>query len=1025
MSRSVLLLLIVFNSVVALAQGPVLRLSQYAHASWRLQDGVFNGVPTAIVQTADGYLWIGTTSGLMRFDGVRLVTWTPPPEASALTHGVYSLGASRDGSLWIGSSVLMRWKDGKLSGYPNLDARINAILEDPAGGVWVTRSRIRDGQGPLCHIVDDQVKCFGNRDGISIPYAGPLFRDMSGTLWLGGSGGLARGTPGSFVTFVPPALKPLDQLSGVTALANGPNGSMLVGMAQSGRDLGLQEFQADHWNPFAGDGFDGSTLQINNLLLDRSGSLWIGTVSQGLGVVRDRRIDYFRSSDGLSSNVINAIYEDRENNIWVVTSAGLDRFRVPKVLTFSSREGLSSDYAGSVVAASDGTVWVGNHDALDEVHEGVVSSIRANQGLPGRRVTVLLEDHSGRLWVGVDNTLSVREGGRFHALSRSDGSPVGTLQGLIEDQNGDLWGRPVPSSSRLIHIHGFTVQEESIGPEPSYITSIAADPSGGIRVGFRNGDIALYANGTMSGVMTGGKRPVFDLHPTSDGHVLNLASGELISWQNGKPQSLGLQNGLPCNNSYTFILDRQGTLWLYSSCGLIEISNKELQRWWSDPKAKLQYSLFDIFDGAQGGDTSFTPKASEAPDGKLWFVNGITAQMIDPKNLSTNGLAPPVHIESLIADRKSYPLQQALRLPPLTHDLEIDYTGLSFVVPQKVQFRYRLEGSDKDWQDPGTRRQVFYTNLDPGRYRFHVIASNNDGVWNSSEASFEFTIEPALYQTWWLKTASVLVALALIAWVIRRRMQIVARNIHARLAERLDERERIAREMHDTLLQGAMSASIQLDLAEDQLAEDSPVKGLLQNALATLRQVIEEGRTALRGLRFQDVENNDLAKAFQRIKQEFPHKATIMFGVLAQGAPRVVRTEIGDEIYRIGREAILNAYVHSEAATIEVEIQYASTHLGLLVRDDGRGIDSSILEGGRDGHWGLVGMRERSQRIGGTLKLRSRAGAGTEIELMVPGDIAFEGESGNSTPRWLRWLGREGFDTIGRKARDKRDERGE
>jgi signal transduction histidine kinase len=215
---------------------------------------------------------------------------------------------------------------------------------------------------------------------------------------------------------------------------------------------------------------------------------------------------------------------------------------------------------------------------------------------------------------------------------------------------------------------------------------------------------------------------------------------------------------------------------------------------------------------------------------------------------------------------------------------------------------------------------------------------------------------------------------------------------------------------------------MQLDLAEDQLAEDSPLKGLVQSVLATLRHVTEESRMALRGLRLDDVENNDLAKAFQRVKLEFPHKDTVVFRVVAQGTPRAVRTEIRNEIYRIGREAIVNAYVHSEAATIEVEIQYARIQLSLLVRDDGRGIDSSILQGGRDGHWGLSGMRERSRRIGATLKLRSRPGAGTEIELMVPGHIAFEDNSGNSTPRWLSWLGREGFNGSSRRARDKQNE---
>ena len=1008
MSRNILLLLIVLNSIAALALDPDLRMSQYAHTSWRLQDGVFNGIPTAIVQTPDGYLWIGTTSGLMRFDGVRFVPWTPPTEGPALPHEVYSLGASRDGSLWIGSSALLRWKDGKLSGYPNLDARINAILEDPAGGVWVTRSRIQDGRGPLCHVSDERVQCFGSRDGISIPYAGPLFHDTSGTLWLGGSAGLARGRPGSFETFVPPALKPLEQLSGVTALANGPNGSMLIGMGQSGRNMGLQEFKTAHWSSFAGDGFDGSTLQINNLMTDRSGSLWIGTVSRGLCVVRGRRIDYFRNSDGLSSNVINAIYEDRENNIWVVTSGGLDRFRVPKVVTFSSREGLSSDYAGSVVATADGTVWVGNHDALDEIRDGTVSSIRAEHGLPGKRVTVLLEDHLGRLWVGVDNTLSVREGTRFHTLSRSDGNPVGTLQGLIEDRNGDLWGIPVPNSSRLIHIHGFSVQEEAVGPEPSYITSIAADPSGGIRVGFRNGDIALYANGAMSGIMTGSKRPVYDLHPTSDGRVLNLASGELIGWQNGKPQSLGLQNGVPCNNSYTFILDRQGTLWLYSSCGLIEISNKELQRWWNDPKSRLQYSLFDIFDGALGADTSFTPTASEAPDGKLWFVNEIAAQMIDPKNLPTNGLAPPVHIESLIADRKSYPLQQALRLPPLTRDLEIDYTGLSFVVPQKVQFRYRLEGSDKDWQDPGTRRQAFYANLHPGHYRFQVIACNNDGLWNDAGAVFDFVIPPTFVQSSSFKAICVAAFAAFLLLAYHLRMTQVTRQVRARMSARAAEREAIARDLHDTFFQSIQGLLLRFHTATSKLQPEHPAREMFDEVLKESDDVMAEGRDLLVDLHATTSRLKGLPTALADYGEQMREGRSSNFTVAVNGMVRPLHPIIFEELSRIGKEAIGNAFRHSTARSIEAELNYEPDELRMRIRDDGSGIDVNILkEGHRDGHLGLPSMRARAKNIGAHLDLWSRSGMGTEIEVRIPASLAYSSaQNGDSQDKPGRFSGR-------------------
>ncbi len=1003
LGRIVLLTSIVSTSM-ALAHDPSLRATQYAHTSWRLQDGLFNGIPTAIVQTADGYLWIGTSSGLVRFDGVRFVPWTTSPEGSALSRGVYALGASRDGSLWIGASDMMRWKNGKLSTYPNLDGRINAIIDDPAGGVWVTRSRTRDGLGPLCRISDDRVKCFGPYDGISISYAGALFRDASGYLWFGGSGGFARGRPGSFETFVPPSLKALEQLGGVGAFADGPDRSMLIGMVQSGPNLGLQQFKSGHWSSFTSDGLDGDSMQVSNMLTDRSGMLWIGTVSKGLCLVRNHRTDYYRSSDGLSGNVINAIYEDRENNIWVVTSGGIDRFRLPKVLTFSSREGMSSDYAGSVLAASDGNVWVGNHDALDRIQEGSVSSVREGQGLPGRRVTVLLEDHLGRLWVGADNALSVREGGNFHRLSRSDGSPVGTLQSLIEDRNGDLWGIPAPNLSQLIHVHGVTVQEESIGPVASHISSIAADPAGGLIVGFRSGETATYRDGLLRMAIPKANGPSLQLQQTSDNHLLVLSSGQLTGWQNGMSQGLDAQNGLPCDAAFTFIVDKQKTLWLYSSCGLIAIENSELQRWWAEPKAQLQYRLFDSFDGVQTAHASFTPRASEAPDGKLWFVNGTVAQIIDPKNLPRNELAPPVNIENLIVDGKSYPSQKALRLPPLGRDLEIDYTALSFVVPQKVQFRYRLEGRDKDWQGPSTRRQAFYTDLGPGRYRFHVIAANNDGVWNLSGASLDFAIEPALYQTWWLRAAAIVTLFSIIAWVIRRRMQIVAANIQTRLDERLDERERIARDLHDTLLQGILSASLQLEVADRQIASDATVKPLIQRVSNLLRQLADESRHAVRGLRSRYTEEENLERALTQIAKDLGTSNEVKSRVVVEGTPRSLRPVVRDEIYRIAAEALGNAFRHSQASTVEAVLEYGRANFRLLVRDDGKGIDSEVLVGGREGHFGLSGVRERAAKIGAQVKIRTAAGAGTEIDLIVPSSEAFESPSPRGLVYWIASL---------------------
>ncbi|WP_263359087.1 sensor histidine kinase [Acidicapsa ligni] len=992
-----LMLFIASNAMIAMGLESFVRTSEYAHSVWRMQDGVFNGTPYSIVQSADGYLWIGTSSGVVRFDGVRFLPWTAPSDPSALTDGVYSLGATSDGSLWIGSWTLMRWKDGNFSTYPSVRGRINAILPDPTGGVWFTRSRISNGLGPLCHITDSTIKCFDKGDGIAIPYAGALFRDASGDLWLGGSRGMATGKPEKFETFTPSFLAESSRLGGVGAFADGFDGSMLVGMVQSGQNLGLQEFKDHRWNLFRKPGFDGSNLKVDNLLRARDSSLWIGTFDEGIFVVRGQRVDHFTTADGLSSNVVNDLYEDKEGNIWVVTSGGLDRFSAPRVITFSSRDGLSSDYAGSILATHDGSVWVGNHDALDRIRNGAISSIRNQEGLPGGRVTVLLEEPAGQLWVGVNDTLSVREGERFHTLSRVDGSPVGTLQRLIKDQSGDLWGVPVPSGPQLIHIHRYAVDEETIGPLNSKIMSIAASPTGGILLGFRDGKIAAYKDGRLKTLLSTNE-PINDLRFTADGHILALSSGKITGWQGKHLQSLGVQNGLPCDRAFTFLLNRQGTLWLYTPCGLIAIDAQNLQRWWTGSRSILEYRLFDSFDGVQAAWTSFTPPASEGPDEKLWFVNGSTVQTIDPSNVARNDVVPPVHIESVIADRRNYPLQQDLRLPSRTRDLEIDYAALSFTVPQKVRFRYRLEGRDKDWQDPGVRRQAFYTDLPPGRYRFHIIAANNDGVWNHEGASLEFSISPAFYQTLWFKLALATAALLLIWLVYSLRLKKVTAEVTARLGERLQERERIARELHDTLLQDFQAVILQFQAVSKRLFTGDPNRKALEDGLDYADKVLAEGRDRIQDIRADTRAFDELSDAIGRYGKELAQARSALFAITVTGEQLTLDPIIRDEVYRIGREAIGNAFKHSRGSKVEVELAYGPAELRMKISDNGNGMESQVLKDGRPGHWGLPGMRERARKIGATLDLWSKLGEGTRLQLNLPVRCANRNSGG-----WKRW----------------------
>ena len=559
-------------------------------------------------------------------------------------------------------------------------------------------------------------------------------------------------------TYVPAALNPAENFNGAVALAGGPDGSVWVGLVHAGKGGGLQQLAQGTWRPFITSGFDSSTLRVTRLLVDQHGSLWIGTLDQGIYRIQGDKVDHFRSSDGLSGDAVSDLFQDREGNIWIVTSRGIDNFHDLRVASFSTRQGLSADQVNSVVASRDGTVWIGNYN-LDALRLGKITSIQPRNGLPGREITSLLEDRAGRLWVGVDQELSVYEQGKFGKIYARDGNPLGTIRAMTEDVDGSIWVETSSNENRprLLHIQDLRIREEISFPQLPLANTLAADPHGGVWLGLASGGLARYRDGQMeffSLDRSPHDGPVHGLLVNSDGSVLAATTSGLFGWHNGRVQSLTVRNGLPCDVVYSLIADKNATLWLYADCGLIAIPRAELEAWWQSPETIVKSRLLDVFDGAQPMSTPFRPNASLSPDGQLWFANQNVVQMIDPAHLDSNAILPPVHVEEIIADHKRYAPRDGLRLPALTGDLEIAYTALSFVVPQKVRFRYKLEGHDSEWQDPGTRRQAFYTDLRPGNYRFRVIASNNDGVWNEEGATLAFTVAAAWYQTWWFRGVS-------------------------------------------------------------------------------------------------------------------------------------------------------------------------------------------------------------------------------------------------------------------------------
>jgi signal transduction histidine kinase len=659
-------------------------------------------------------------------------------------------------------------------------------------------------------------------------------------------------------------------------------------------------------------------------------------------------------------------------------------------VSFSTSEGLSADVVGSVLASRDGTIWIGNQGALDSLRKGNITYIQQNHGLPGSTVMSLLEDRAGQLWVGIDKRLCIYEDGRFIPIDKPDGKPVGAVTAITEDVDGNIWAEVDPPY-RLVRIHNRKIHEELGETQVPRGLTLAGDPGGGIWLALLSGGLARYRDGRLE-TFPFERRPdavpTRDLAVSADGSVLGATSEGVIGLRDGKFQTLDDRNGLPCNTIYSLIWDDRGTLWLASQCGFVAIASEELRKWWESSEAVVKVQLFDILDGAQPNTPPFRPAASRSPDGRLWFANAGVLQMIDPVHLVRNPVAPPVHVEDVVADRKHYPAQEGLRLPPRIRSLQIDYTALSFVVPQKVRFRYLLEGHDISWQEPGTRRQAFYNDLGPGKYRFRVIASNNDGVWNENGATLDFSIAPAWFQTNWFLSFCLVAVLFLIYALYRLRVRQVAKALSARFDERLTERTRMARELHDTFLQTIQGSKLVADNALKKLDDPERMRRAVEQLSVWLGQATQEGRAALNSLRASTTQKNDLAEAFERATEECRLIGPIEASFSVTGDSKELHPVVRDEIYRVGYEAIRNACKHSRGSRLGVELKYGHD-LALHVKDDGVGIDPTIGDHGTEGHFGLQGMHERVARIGGALTVASSASSGTEITVVVPGGIVF------------------------------------
>jgi signal transduction histidine kinase/ligand-binding sensor domain-containing protein len=982
------------SSTAVQALEPPLQINQYAHTAWTARDGAALGLVFAMAQTHDGYLWVAGSFGMFRFDGLRFVPWQP--KGQALPANPYALLVGRDGVLWIGTfNGLASWDGTELRLHPGIgNGFVTSLLEDRDGTVW---AGILAERGRLCAIRKGQAECF-TPDGGFGQFVWSLAEDSAGVLWAGADSGLWRWKPGAPRRFETPGMR-------IGDLSTTAEGELLVGI----RGAGIKKVVGDQLVPYPmrsaarpDERLADQDVKSNKLLRDRDGGLWIGTEGRGILHLEDGKADAFSRAEGLSGNIACSLFQDREGNIWFGSEKGVDRFRRLPVTTLSKPQGLPNEVTKSVLATRDGSVWVGTNDGLARWKDGRATLYKERDGLPDANVQSLYQDADDRLWVSTGRGLAHFAAGRFVAV---DGLPGKEVYSMTGDGAGNLW---LSGNEGLTRLHKGRFAEivpwSALGRWQQ--AKVVVADRGGLWMGFwQDGGVLYFKDGKVQATYAStqglGAGHVAGLRLDADGAVWTATEdGGLSRIKDGRAATLTVGNGLPCNTIHWSMPDDDGALWLYAACGLMRITRDDVDAWIADPGHRVSPKLWGAADGVPllaFTPAYFNPPVAKGPDGKLWFVSGADVQVVDPGHLPFNPLPPPVHIETLVADHKAHAAANGLRLPPLVRDIVIEFAALSLVDPRSTRFRYRLEGHDNDWQEAVDRRQATYTNLPPGEYRFHVKASNNSGVWNEEGAQLAFTIEPAFYQTTWFRIG-VAALLAGLAWSgfqlwLRMRIRRLQRQLEATLEARVAERTRIARDLHDTLLQQFHGLLLQFQAAFN-LLPDRPRESrqVLASAIDRAAEAITEGRDTVQGLRTSALEANDLADALRALAEDLAHEnghaASARVGV--QGAPRALHPLVRDETFRIAGEALRNAFRHADAKQIDVEIRYDPRQLRVRVRDDGKGIAAEVLRAGeKEGHFGLSGMRERAELVGGRLTIRSDPSTGTDVEFSAPGARAY------------------------------------
>lgn len=950
----------------AFALNPDRGIEEYMRDVWEKEQGLPHGSLMAILQTRDGYLWLGTHGGLVRFDGVSFVLFLKDQH-------VVSLLEDRDGALWIGTwgNGLARYRDERFVVFTAKDGLagdvVRCLYQTRDGALWIGTN---DG---LTRFKDGAFLGYTTRDGLSHEVVRALHEDADGTLWIGtDGGGLSFLKEGTFIHTSTPHL-PREVIRAFQPASDGG-----VWLATSSGLKYLKSGKLESYTRRHGLAHD----EVIALHEDRDGQLWIGT-RQGLSRFYKGHLSKATAHGGLGDAEVRALFEDREGSLWVGTYlGGLNRLKDRAFMSLTTSHGLSEDNVRAIYEDRHGAVWIGTHNGgVNRVHNGRVTVFNRADGLPSDRVWSVMEDAAGMIWLGtLGGGIARYSAGRFHALTTKDGLPSDIVRCLLASRDGSLW---IGTDGGLARLNGGRMQRFDLGDGLLHlqVLSLHESADGTLWIGTRAGLNRLRES--VLDVPPGGRDPgiVFAIHEDADGAVWLGTRGQgLWRLKHDRWTTYSTTAGLPDDTVLHILEDDDDRLWLNSPSGVYRVARRELV----DTLARTGTGV--IYDRAEGmasveGNGGFQPAGSRTRDGRLWFPTLKGVAVIDPRRSPINTVPPPVRIEAMRVGGRSASLSPPPRLGPEDRSLEISYAALSLLAPEKLHFRYKLDGFDEEWVEAGTRRTAYYTTLPPGDYRFRVMARNNSGYWSETEASVDLTVLPRFYQTWWFYLATVIAFGFLVGVEHRFRM----RRARQRFAIVIEERYRIAREIHDSLAQSLAVVGLQLDAVAARLPMsecDAAARHHLAQARRQVQASLVEAKHSVLDLRSSRLEEWDLRSALASLVEEVNGTGVLKVCFHVDGDPRRLPEPVSRHLLRIAQEAVSNTLKHARAQRVEIILRVGAHDVRLTVRDDGCGFDPETVAS-RKG-FGLAGMRERAELMKGELRIERRAEGGMEIAVWLP-----------------------------------------